>query len=373
VDLSGPLDWQRLLQVARVVGLHPPVTDLRGSGVLSAQYSGEWQAFAPPVVAGRAQIRSAVLSVRGFSEPLHVSDGSLQFDGDGFHAEKVAATFARSKLEFLLSFSGSRKCEQHLICGVTFSLHTDDVRESALRRLLSAPSSGLAIPFFNSGHQFEAKWLLEIPANGSITAQVLSAQKFQAKNVTAQLQLSPGKLLVNRWTADIFDGKYTGDWAFDFSGERPSISSKGSIRRARMDQVSAALGEPMGSGNMDLDYRLNMDGANADQLAASAAGSGVFNWHNGAVRSLNSDEAESAAVTFSAWSGNFIIAKRHVSLQGTRMMTPTQGVGEVDGDLSFNRKWNLKFVHQNNSGFMANGNIASPAISNEAAKVAEAR
>jgi hypothetical protein len=373
VDLGGPFDWQRLLQVARVVGLHPPATDLHGSGVLSARYSGGWQAFAPPVVAGQAQIRSAVLSMRGFSEPLHLSDGSLQFDGDSFRAEKVAATFARSKLEFLLSFTGSRKCEQHLICDVTFSVHTNDLREAALRRLLSAPSSGLAIPFFNSGHQFEAKWLLEIPASGSITAQLLTAQKFEAKNVSAQLQLSAGKLLVNRWTADIFDGKYNGDWSFDFSGQRPSISSTGSVRRARMDQVSAALDEPLGTGTMDVDYRLNMDGGSADQLAASVVGSGIFNWHNGAIRSLNSDEAESAAVTFSAWSGRFTIAKSQVSLQGTRMMTPTQGLREVSGDLSFNRKWNLKSIRESTGGFVADGNIAAPAIAKEAPKLAEAR
>ncbi|HEX4664211.1 MAG TPA: AsmA family protein [Terriglobales bacterium] len=373
VDLSGPLDWQRLLQVARVIGLQPPVTDLRGSGVLSARYSGGWQGFAPPVVAGQAQIRSAVLSVRGFSEPLNLSDGSLQFDNESFHVDKVAAAFPRNKLEFLLSFSGSRKCERHLICDITFSLHSDDVREAALRRLLSVPSSGFTIPFVNPGHQFGAKWLLEIPASGSITAQLLTAQKFEAKNVSAQLKLSAGKLLVNRWTADIFDGKYNGDWVFDFSGERPSISSTGSIRRARMDQVSAALDEPMGSGNMDLDYRLNMDGANADQLAASATGSGVFNWRNGAVRSVDSKNAQALAFSFAAWSGRFTIAKSHVSLQGTKMMIPTQGVREVNGDLSFNRKWNLKFVRENSSGFVANGNLASPAISNEAAKVAEAR
>jgi hypothetical protein len=373
MDLSGAVDWQRLLQVARAIGLHPPATDLRGSGVLTAQYSGQWKMFAAPVVAGQAQVHSAVLSLRGFSEPLHVSDGSLHFDGESFRMEKVAASFARSKLEFLATFSGSRKCEQHLICDVTFSLQTDNLRESALRRLLSVPSSGLAIPFLSSGHQFEAKWLLEIPASGSITAQLLTAQKFEAKNVSAQLQLSAGKLLVNRWTGNIFDGKYSGDWAFDFSGERPTISSTGSIRGARMDQVSAALDESTGVGNMDLDYRLNMIGANADQLSASATGSGVFNWRNGAVRSLNSEDTQTPAFSFAAWSGRFIIAQRHVSLQGTRMITSTEGVREVNGDLSFNRKWNLKFVHENGSGFVAGGNIASPAISTEAAKVAEAR
>jgi hypothetical protein len=373
VDLNGSMDWQRLLQVARAIGLRPPVTDLRGSGTLRAQYSGEWQAFAPPVVVGQAQIRSAILSVRGFSEPLHVLDGTLQFDGESFRAENVAATFARSKLEFLLSFSGSRQCEQHVVCNVTFSLHTDDLRETALRRLLSVPSSGLAIPFFDSRRQFEAKWLLEIPATGSITAQLLTAQNFEAKNVSAELQLSVGKLLVDRWTADVFDGKYNGDLAFDFSGERPSISSTGSIRGARMDRVSAALDEPIGSGSMDLDYRLNMIGANADQLTASATGSGVFNWRNGAVRPLSSEDGQTPPFSFTAWSGRFVIAKRQVSLQGTRMMTSTQGVREVNGDLSFNRKWNLKFVHANGSGFVADGNIPSPAISPEAAKVAEAR
>src|SRR6185312_2536480 len=80
-DVNGPVEWKRLLQVARAIGLHPPPTDLRGTGLLSAQYAGEWRHFAAPTVSAQAQVRSAMLSLRGFSEPLHLTAGKLTLDG----------------------------------------------------------------------------------------------------------------------------------------------------------------------------------------------------------------------------------------------------------------------------------------------------
>jgi len=41
--------------------------------------------------------------------------------------------------------------------------------------------------------------------------------------------------------------------------------------------------------------------------------------------------------------------------------------------VSFNREWNLKFVRSDGSGFSATGSITNPVISNEPAKLAEAR
>jgi len=237
---------------------------------------------------------------------------------------------------------------------------------------LSVPSSALSLPFFTSERQFEAKWLLEIPASGSIAAQHLTTQKFQATNISAQLQLSAGKLLVHGATADLLDGKFVGDWAFDFSGERPTITSTGSIQRADLEQVNALLEEQLGTGSIDLDYRLTMSGSNVNELASSSTGSGSFNWHNGAIHSVHSDDEQTPALTFSAWSGRFTVAKQHIALQGTKMIS-VSGVREVSGDVSFNRQWNLRFVRANGSGFVATGSMSNPNISNEPAKLAEAR
>jgi hypothetical protein len=372
LSLNGPVDWRRLLQVARAIGLRPPLSDLRGSGVLTAQYSGEWRQFAPPSIAAQAEIRSAKLSLRGFSEPLHVTGGMLQLDGQSFRAERLAGSFPGSRFEFLTTFSGSRKCERYLLCDVSFSLETPELRESALRELLTVRTSQVSLPFFNSGRQFEAKWLLQVPSSGTIVAQHLTVEKLHGDTVNARLQISAGKVLVHRWTADLFGGRYSGEWAFDFSGDRPAISAEGKIQRMQLDELNAALDEHVGRGTVDLSYRLAMTGTTADQLASSAIGSGSFLWRNGEIEAASSDDDRVLPVPFTAWSGRFNIAKERIALDSTNM-TSSSGIRQVSGEVSFNREWNLKLAHGNAGGVVAGGATTNPAPGSEAARLAEAR
>ncbi|PYX97751.1 MAG: hypothetical protein DMG63_13645 [Acidobacteria bacterium] len=307
VDLDGPVDWQRLMQTARVLGLNPPKTDLRGSGIITAQYSGEWRHFSPPSVAGQAQIRSAVLSLRGFSEPL----------------------------------------------------------------MLGA-SSGLSIPFLNS-RRFEAKWLLDVPCDGTITADHLKIGNFEAKHVVAQLELASAKVLVRNWTADAFGGQHMGEAAFDFSGPRAAITGTGSLKRVRVEDAYGEAAEPLGTGSLDIDYRLAMNGRTMDELTSSASGSGGFTWRNGEIRSLHFDDLHDPALTFALWTGRFIVEKQRVALQNTRMTSASGMRREVVGQISFKNEWNLRFVRADGSGFVASGKITDPSISSDIPKLAEAR
>src|SRR4051812_1351883 len=372
LELNGPLEWRRAMQVARMLGLQAPATDLQGSGLLTALYSGEWQHFGPPTVFGKAQIRSATLSLSGLSEPLRVSGGTLTFDAQSVHAEQIHGIFPRSDLAFIGDFNGARQCDRHLMCNVTFDLKTEDLREGALLKLLSPSPGGLSLPFFNSERQLEAKWLLEVPVSGSIAARHLSIHNLQADNMSAQLQLAAGKILVQRWSAEIFGGKHEGEWAFDLSGARPTITGAGSIKEGRAEELDVMLGETLGSGSFDLDYRLAMSGLNANQLASSTTGTGLFAWRNGELRAVHSEGEHSSPLAFSSWTGRFTIDKQRIALQNSKM-TSTSGVREVSGEISFNREWNLKFLRANGSGFIATGTVNNPVVASEPAKLAEAR
>jgi hypothetical protein len=242
------------------------------------------------------------------------------------------------------------------------------LRETALQQLLSNPS-GITFPFFNSGQQFEAKWLWEIPVSGTVSAQHLRIHNLQARNSSAQLQLTAGKILVHHWTADLFDGKHDGEWAFDFSGSAPKITGAGSVQRARMEAVNSAFDEQIGSGTLDVQYRLAMEGRNVDQLSSSVTGTGLFVWKNGLIHNIHSD-ASDAPLSFSSWSGRFTLDKQTLKLQDTKM-TSINGMQLVTGQISFSREWNLRFQRANGSGFVATS--SRPVISNEPAKVAEAK
>ena len=369
---NGPVDWRRLLQVARAMGLRPPETDLRGSGVVEAQYFGQWHQFEPPAVIAQAQIRSAILSLPGFSEPLRVSGGTVHFDGESFRAEKLVGNFPRSRFEFLGTFSGSRKCERYLLCDASFALEVPDIRESTLGELLTVRNSQVSLPFFNSGRQFEAKWLLEVPASGTIAAQHLTLQNLHADTVNARVELAARKLRIYRLTAELFGAKYSGEWALDFSTETPFISAEGKLQRLRMDELNAALDQRVGTGTMDVSYHLTMSGTTADELRSTATGSGTFLWRNGEVRTSPPEDDRIQPVAFATWTGRFDITKQRIALENTSM-TSASGTRQISGEVSLNREWNLKLAHTDLGRVVAAGTKAIPVPSSDSPRMAEAR
>ena len=225
--------------------------------------------------------------------------------------------------------------------------------------LMNAPSPGLSLPFFSPAHPFEAKWLLEIPSNGSIAAEHLAIRTLQARNASAQLQISSGKVVVRHLTADIFDGKHDGEWTFDFSGPRPSMAGIGSVKHAQMDLIRAALDEQEGGGVLDLSYQLSMSGSSLDQLAASAQGSGSFSWRNGVIQTTNSHLDGPDNLRFAVWSGRFAVDKEHVALQNTKMDS-LSGTQELSGEISFDDRWKLKLQRANAGGLIATGTTSTP-------------
>jgi hypothetical protein len=372
VELTGHVNWQHLMQIARCVGLHPPSIDIRGSGEIEAHYSGEWRHFAPPMVSAQAQIRTATVALRGFSEPLHVKAGRFTFDSDSFSAEGLQASFPHAKLELVAWIKGSRKCERYLACNLDFTLQADQLREAALREVLSVPSSGINLPFFSSGRDFEAKWMLEIPSSGTISVLHLAVPKIHASNASAQLEIANGKLLVRRWTADVFGGKWSGDWAFDFSGKSPVITAVGTLRHVHADQLEAARSEDGPTGSVDVNYRLSMSGNNADALTSSLVGSGNFSWHSGSIQSSAADEEDPSVLTFGLWSGKFTLGTQRVTLESTKMVS-TSGVREVSGEIALNRELNLRLIKSEGAGVLTSEDNSKPGAAREQAKLNQSR
>jgi hypothetical protein len=270
------------------------------------------------------------------------------------------------------SVKGSRKCERYLACDLGFTLQADQLREAAVREVLSVPESGVSLPFFNSDRAFEAKWLLEIPSSGTISVQQLMLPNVHAIDASAQIEIANGKLLVKRWTADVFGGIVSSDWAFDFSGKAPVITAAGSLRRVHVDQLEAARSEDHPSGYLDVNYRLSMSGNNADALASSLAGSGNFSWHNGSIQTSAANSEDSSMLSFGLWSGEFALSKQRVSLENTKMVS-TSGVREINGEIALNRELNLRLVRSEGAGVVVSEANAKPGAAREQAKLDQSR
>jgi hypothetical protein len=197
----------------------------------------------------------------------------------------------------------------------------------------------------------------------------------QANNLAAQLEVTGGKVLVHQWSSEIFGGANTGELIFDFSGPQAAIIANGVLQRARMEQVNTAFDDYIGTGTLDLKYRVAMNGQTADRLIASMKGSGQFAWHDGAIRSTpvkDTTSTKDTLVTFKTWSGRFELDRQRIAFENSKM-TSTSGIQEVAGDISFNRQWNLKFIHTNGSGLVATAGITPPVVPKQAPKLPETR
>jgi hypothetical protein len=182
------------------------------------------------------------------------------------------------------------------------------------------------------------------------------------------LEISSGKIAVRSWAGELLGGRHTGAWNFDFTGERPLITASGSVERATMDEIGTAIDQEVGTGILEVQYRIAMSGSNAAELTASLDGSGTFSWQKGELRSLPSETESSAPLTFSLWSGQFAVRNQSIEFAKTQMISPST-VREVAGRIAFDRGWNMRFVSTNGSGFAATGTIANPVISTELPKL----
>jgi len=367
MNLQGPVEWQRVLGAAKALGLFPPPTDVQGTGVLQAQYAGQWQHFAPPTVSGEAQIQSASLWLRGFSEPLHVSGGTLKFNGSDFVAQGIQGSFARAELAFVGDFSGTRSCEKHWVCNLVFSLQVPELSEVKLATLL-APSSGLSLPFF--AKKFEAKWLLDVASEGSVRAQEVVLHNLVARNVFAKLQVGSGKVLACPISAELFGGSHYGEWTFDLSGSTPIISAVGSIRHANMELLTSAPGGRSASGIVDSHYWLEASGNDVDQLSRSLNGGGVFSWRDGILQ--DEKDSQGGQLKFSTWNGEFTVSKQQLLVQNGELHSGLS-TQQVSAQLSLTQPWKVIFTRPFEPPVLTTGTVAAPVAGTEPAALGEVR
>ena len=72
-EVQGDAQVQRLLQVARMVGIPAPQPAAEGLAKVDLQIGGAWSGFAAPRAMGKAQLHSVRAEVRGLNAPLEIS------------------------------------------------------------------------------------------------------------------------------------------------------------------------------------------------------------------------------------------------------------------------------------------------------------
>ncbi len=92
--VQGDAEVQRLLEVARTVGLPAPQTAARWRSTNQSSVGGGWAGFAAAAVTGTAQLHSVRARVRGLNEPVEISSASIELTPAAAEVRKLTASVA---------------------------------------------------------------------------------------------------------------------------------------------------------------------------------------------------------------------------------------------------------------------------------------
>jgi uncharacterized protein involved in outer membrane biogenesis len=362
--LKGPASIRRLIQLGRAAGVSTTAYEINGHAYSDFSLYGDWKNFAPAQLHGRAEITKTVLPLKGISEPVTLDAATISFDPQQAQIQGLDAIFKKAGLVLHGRITAQHNCSDRLLCNFQFALQTPELDSTSLARLLTS-SQTISLPFL-SFRRSTPDWLLSIAGTGTLSAAHLRIKDLEAKNVSAQLVLAPNRTELKQIEADLLGGHQVGEWTVDFASDKPFLIGTGTIEHLNMQLLSTALKETWGSGVLDAEYRLTLNGKTSVDLINTAAGSTSFAWHNGKLVSKSNTQD---VLAFTEWSGRLMLRDGVIHLEDNHVRSAS-GIQRVSGTVKLTRESDLQFDSGRGAGFTLQGPLDSPNITETPATTA---
>ena len=358
VSVAGDAWVARLLQLGRALGLHVPQYEVDGTARVDLQVTGNWAGFSSPQIAGSAQLHNFVIPMHGLNAPLQIPSATLLLDPAMAALQHMTLRFTGSPVQFTGSMRRPRNCGTPGECSLSFDLQTDQLSMDELNRLVNpALAKRPWYDVFSPRTSGSALW--QARASGHISASRLAVKALSAQHVSADVQLQAGVLTVTNLHADLWNGKYQGEWRTDFNAARPEYTGTGSFTGVAMSQLATLMRDNWAAGAVDATYRLAMTGTTAAQLLSSLTGNASFTWRNGVLRHIALD-SHSAPLQFQSFAGQVELRKGEIDLAPSRMITAA-GTYEIKGTASLARQLSLT-LHAGTRTYDLSGPLEKPKV-----------
>jgi len=357
--VQGDAQVQRLLLLARMVGIPAPQPAADGMAKVDLQIAGGWSGFAAPRAMGKAQLHSIRAEVRGLNAPLEIGSANLLLTPDEINVQSLTAVVAGTSWHGSLALP--RQCTAPESCTVHFDLHADEiatdrlnqlvnphVREQPWYRFLSSPASG--VPY-----------LLTVRAVGKFTANRVVVRKLVGTRVSANVELNKGKLRLSDLRGDVLGGKHIGEWEADFIAKPPEYRGSGTLERIALNQVSESMNDDWITGSATATYRVRASGLDAPELFASATSTLKLDARDGLLRHVALAEG-TGPLQMHRLAANLLLHDGKFEIQQGKLETPTE-VYQVSGTASLTRILDLKLTREGAPGFNITGTLTEPHVS----------
>jgi AsmA family/AsmA-like C-terminal region len=359
VAVQGDAQVQRLLQVARTIGIPAPQPAADGVAKVDLQIAGSWTGFAAPRAIGKAELHSLRAEVRGLSEPLEIASANLLFTPEQVSVQKLVVSIADT------SWRGSlvlpRQCVVVASCPVSFDLHADEISTDRLNELVHPQARTQPWYRFISSPATGVPYLLALHAVGKITAGKLVVRKLISNRVSAHVEFDKGTMRLSDLRGDVFGGKHVGAWEADFTAKPPLYSGSGRLERVALDQLAQSMNDNWVTGTATANYKFSVSGLTAAELFTSASSTLQIDAHDGLLRHVSLTDG-SGPLQMRRLTAHLLLHDGKFEIQAANLETST-GIYQVSGTATLTRILNLKLVRDGAPGFTITGTLTEPHVS----------
>ena len=369
MQVRGDAQIQRLLQVARIVGLPTVLPAADGIAKVDLKVAGAWSAFAAPQIAGQAQLRTIRAEVRGLNEPLEIASADLLLAADEVQVNNVVASVAGGTWRGSLTLP--RQCAGPDACPLRFDLHANEIATTKLNELLNPrPGPRPWYRFLSSDSRSAAPYLLTLTASGKLSANLLSIGKLAGSRVSANVELEHGHLRIYDLKAEVLGGKHVGEWNVDFTTRPPRYGGTGKLEKVSLGQLAQTMHDNWITGTASAAYRMNASGLTAADLLSSAHASLQVEASDGTLPHVELPDG-TGPLQVRRFVGRLLLDGGKFEIQEGKLDTPSS-IFEVAGTATLSRILNVKLTRPGVHSFNITGTLPEPRVAEAAAPETQA-
>ncbi|HET9791361.1 MAG TPA: AsmA-like C-terminal region-containing protein, partial [Candidatus Angelobacter sp.] len=360
IGAKGMVPLERLLTLGNATGFPSEIKDTTASAVVDLNISGTWAGFAPAKMRGTAHLQNLAAWIPGIKDRLILTEADAQISEIELVLANVNGQFEHTPVSFTGTLNNSWSCQGGPPCPIEFDLHSEKLSISDLAGLLGSADKGWKFPFFSGS----ASKLPDFRANGTLTANQLTAAQLPLEKFTAHVEFSDKALLVSRINARLGGGSMDGEWRADWSSPSPHFTANGEFTGVATDRITSdgpdfALVSAWVNGHADAKYSLHFDGKSLDDMINSASGHVEYLVTNGASKALTLDGAK--PLRFQSLQGAMDLEKRTLKILPSKFRAESR-IYDLSGTVSLADKQARLKLSSNSSRWEITGALDKPQI-----------
>ena len=358
-QVQGDAEVQRLLEVARTLGLPAPQSAASGEARISLHVGGSWAGFAAAGVTGTAQLHSVRARVRGLNEPVEIASASVELTPNTAEVRKLAASAAGSTWHGSLTVP--RQCDTPRACVIRFDLHADEfVTDELGGAVIAGPGKQPWYRFLSSSPAQSRPYLASLHAMGKLTASRVLIHNLVASRVSAEVELEQGRLQLSNLRAEVLGGRHTGEWQVDFTANPPAYRGHGSLEKVALGQIAEIMQDNWITGSANVAYRAATLGWTEAELLSHADASFHVEVRDGSLPHLML-AGESSPLRVNRFVGQLLLRDGKFEIEPGKLQTPG-GIYQMSGTASMSRVLDIRLARDGAGGFNITGPLNQPRV-----------